>query len=168
MTWRFPLVALAPSRRKIGFVVLGGPLWIETARTWHVRQLRSPASREAFIRKRLEWAMQWFEPQSLLVVPGHLWRLGNGAAAECRSIARAFGSGATVFDLSEVCERLDCEKSLRSVAERLVDCFPELERRLAPALQDEPRSDRLRNVRPLLSALAAAHLASVEHIVRFG
>jgi len=164
--WKFPLIVVALSSRKAGFAAATGPMKIDAAQSWSVRHV-APDERLQLLERRILRVVEKFDPETILVTHGSRWRLDARVRTSFRVAAHKLGLRIAFFDLEEACRILGCERRLRAAAERVVDSHPDLERRLRPVLAS-PTSPAVRDRRPLLSALAVAHAASVAHLIKFG
>ena len=163
---RFPLAVVAVSSRKAGFVVLRAPLAHDVVRSWSLRHLGAALKRRALIERRILHATLWFKPAILLVTHGSRWGVESASRSRIRYILRRIPVSVRFMGLEEACSILGCHRSLKAIAERLLDVHPELEPRIRHALNAQ--SSNARDIRPLLSALAVAHAVSVAHISKFG
>jgi hypothetical protein len=161
------VIAVALSSRSVGFAVATAPMRLDAWSSWSVRHVQ-PNARRRFLESRVLRAVRKFDPATLLVTHGTRWRLNERARADCRAAAHELELEVAFVDLEQACLSFESKRDLRCVADRLMDSYPELERKLMPVLGESYDRCPLRERRPLLSALAIAHAASVERLVRFG
>jgi len=167
--WEFPLLAVALSNRKVGFVAVESPLRMDPPELWHLRQLGGPEARERATRKRLLRAIAYYRPRTVLLAHGTRWTLTPVDIRAARRVSAGISDATVeVVTVGDACKVIGCDDSLRAVTLRLCDMYPALEPKLRQFLSGSQRPVDVRDTRPMLSALAVAYAASVAHVVRFG
>jgi hypothetical protein len=156
-TWEFPLLVLAASARGSALVAMEAPFSVDACASW-----RKPSSRHVL------HTAAWLEPRTILVTHASRWRAPSDLLPMVEEIAPIADATIEVLGLEEACAMLECKRSLCAVAERLIDMYPETAAHLSPFIESKLRTERARKARPRLSALAAAHAASVAHLIQHG
>lgn len=111
------------------------------------------------MQERLRRVVVELEPATLLHVNGTCWRSDTPPPRM---------AGALAATVRAACDFLGCAPTRKSVVERVVDGYPDLEPRLSPIVRSRSRDDRLRAMQPLLAAMLVAHAASVAHLMKHG
>ena len=154
--WAFPVLALALSPRGGALVVFERPLRVSERQSWRKSTWRY-----------VERACASLQPRTILVTHGARF---SALAPVWRAAPRhtlPAGVQRETLRLEDACTILGCDARLPAIAARLLDMYPEQAARLR-CFGANPRSDRARASRPLLSAFAVAHAASIAHLIKFG
>lgn len=163
MTWKYPLVVIAVSRRMIGFVGSTGPMSIDKTFVWSMRHAQAH-KRRALLREHLCAFVRECAAATVLVTHGTRWRMDE----ETRKTLRIgkIAPQVSVVDLADACDLMECPRKLRIVAQRIFDSYPGAYRHVKAVLAGDAAAAR--DERSVLSALAVAHAASVQHLIKFG
>jgi hypothetical protein len=141
----------------MALVGMGSPFSLDACASW-----RKPSAHH------VEETLAWLEPRTVLVTHGSRWRAPSDVVDAIDDAARISDATIEVIGLEDACAILECKRSLAGVAERLMDMYPETATRLSHFSHSKVRTERVRKGRPRLSALAAAHAASVAHLIQYG
>ena len=164
--WKFPLLVIALSSRRVGFAAATGPMRLDAVRSWSVQHVPT-VRRTCLLKRRIVQAVGRFEPRTILVTHGARWELGREVRRRIRSSAHALGLCVDLLDLDDACKMLGVA-SLRAAAERIADSYPERTRFVRPFLSPSAKESNARDRRPTLSAMTVAHAVSVAHLIKFG
>jgi hypothetical protein len=169
VTAGLPVLALAPTARRIGVAAIDERLQLLVAETWYLRRHRSPSDRAGIIRTRLERHLGFVCPAVLalaVAVPMDSAFRADPLCSTIHSTAQECGFRIHPVVLAEVCAALDWSAQSSDLAERLIGQFPILESRIGCLRGRNVRTDSARNARPLLRAAATAYAIAVQHVLR--
>ena len=145
----FPLLVIAKSKRRSGIALLRRPLLLDIAR----------CSKKSVSRPGLRVA----PPRAVFLTHATRWQ----AIPQPAEIAQV-ACPVTAIPVTAACEFLECGATVQDATQRVIDAYPQLERRLAPVLEARGRSDTVRNAQPLVAAMIVAHAVSVAHLMKHG
>jgi hypothetical protein len=138
---------------------------IDTKFAWSVRHISSQ-QRYPVVRQRIETLVQKYGVKAIVMTHGRRWRMTPSARK--RLAVGEVMRHASFVDLEDVCDLMESPRNLRSVAQRIADSYPEVRRYVESLLGSKLNPRKVRDARPILSALAVAHAASVQHLIKFG
>jgi hypothetical protein len=156
VTTALPVLAIAPTARRIGVAAVDERLRLVLAETWYLRRHRTPEDRAGLIRSRLSRHIGLIAPAMLALAVAGPWPVATGAdplcstleyvASECRVDVRP-------VVLAEACAALDWSAETSDLTLRLIDQFPALHGRLGC---------------PLFRAAATAYAIAAKHLILHG
>lgn len=161
-TWKFPVLAVAVTSRRMAYVAMNRPLYLDDLRSWETRR-----ARQSMLR-RIVGACTWHGVRAVLVCHGSCGLVPVDFLDRLREAIPQHVDRLETLGLASAREIIGCDQTHPAIAERLIDAYPEVGKHLAPLSLRRTRTDAVRDARPLLSALAIAHAASVAHIMKFG
>jgi hypothetical protein len=166
-----PILAIAPTARRIGIAAIDERLRLVLAETWYLRRHRLPEDRAGLIRSRLSRHLGLIAPAMLALVVAGPWPTATGADPLCSTLEDVAGEcriDLRPVVLAEACAALDWSAETSDLAARLVDRFPTLHRRLGCLVGKNVHTDVMRNARPLFRAVATAYAIAAKHLIHHG
>ncbi len=157
----FPLLSLALSTQRSTVIAMASPGRVDATANWTSRNSR-PAEK---LQQELERLSTRISPRNLLVMDATRWT-GSGAVASLVPLEFRERIRPAYMPLEDACAILGCERTLVALAKRLTEAYPEFAPRFECFAKPHLHRDRVRRTRPLLSALAVAHAASIAQLGR--
>lgn len=171
MTAGLPILAIAPTARRIGIAAIDERMRLLVAETWYLRRHRTPEDRAGLVRSRLSRHLSLIAPAMLALAVAGPWPVATpadplcstleGVASECRVDLRA-------VVLAEACAALDWSAETSDLTARLIDRFPALHGRLSCLIGRNAQTDAMRNARPLFRAAATAYALAARYLILHG
>jgi hypothetical protein len=166
-----PVLAIAPTTRRIGVAVIDERLRLQVAETWYLRRHRTPEDRARLARSRLSRHLGLIAPAMVALVVAGPWPVATPADPLCSMLQGIAGECRVDFHpvvLAEACAALDWSAETPDLTARLMDRFPMLQSRIGCLVGKNAHTDAMRNARPLFRAAATAYALAARHLILHG